>query len=138
MGTVIDCMDLHGSQNVYRLLVYAEAPPEIEALARSLNKPLAEALLKVRPSRRTMQLEKCFVKLLEEMPDSPVVKDIDVMFNPEYQVDVMKILISAFKRKPYSLIWPGTFSEGKLIYGETGYADYSVYNISDYDIVCVI
>ena len=52
-------------------------------------------------------------------------------------MDVLKILISARKRKRYSVIWPGRFENGKLIYGEEGYPDYKVYRIEDYDITCV-
>ena len=51
--------------------------------------------------------------------------------------DVLKILISARKRKRYCVIWPGEFEDGKLIYGEEGYADYKVYNIADYDITFI-
>lgn len=84
-----------------------------------------------------MRLANCFQKVLDSLPDWPIVKDIDVMFNPNYQVDVMKILISAYKHKPYSLIWPGSYANGKLTYGEENYPDYRVYEISDYDVMCV-
>jgi hypothetical protein len=67
-----------------------------------------------------------------------IIKDIDVMFNPDYKVDVLKILIAARKRKRYSVIWPGRFENGKLIYSEEGYADYKTYNLADYDVTCVI
>ena len=53
-------------------------------------------------------------------------------------MDVLKILIEARKRKKYSVIWPGRFEDGKLIYAEEGYPDYKVYEIANYDITCVI
>ena len=74
-----------------------------------------------RPDRRSMKLEQIFSEVLDLYPDHVTIKDIDVMFNPEYRVDVLKILISARKRKRYSVIWPGRFENGKLIYGEEGY-----------------
>ena len=67
-----------------------------------------------------------------------IIKDIDVLFNPEYKVDVLKILTEARKRKRYSVIWPGRCENGKLIYGEEGYLDYRTYDIENYDITCVI
>ena len=85
-----------------------------------------------------MQLEKCFVKVLESLPEQPIIKDIDVLFNPEYKVDVMKMLASAYKQKKFSLVWPGSYTDGKLIYSEEGYPDYRVYEIKDYDIMYVI
>ena len=84
-----------------------------------------------------MKLEQIFNTVLDRYPDGVAIKDIDVMFNPDYKVDVLKILIAARKRKRYSVIWPGRLEDGKLIYGEEGYPDYKVYEIADYDITCV-
>ena len=82
-------------------------------------------------------MERIFNSILDKYPAGVIIKDIDVMFNPEYQVDVLKILIEARKRKLYSVIWPGKFEDEKLIYSEEGYPDYKVYKIADYDITCV-
>lgn len=84
-----------------------------------------------------MKLEQIFNTVLDRYPDGVTIKDIDVLFNPAYKVDVLKILISARKRKQYSVVWPGKFEDGKLIYGEEGYADYKVFNIADYDIAFI-
>ena len=138
MGTIVELRKLKSNQNVFRLLIYSKAPPDLLSNAFSINKLLAAELVKLKPSRRTMQLENCFVKLLERFPNQSVIKDIDIMFNPEYKVDVMKLLVSAYKRKPFSLIWPGRYSENRLIYSEEGYPDYKSYGIEGYDILCVI
>ncbi len=138
MGAVIESRNITDKQSAYSLPIYINVPPETASAAVSANKPLAAELISLTPARRTMQLEKCFIRLLETLPDFPVIKDIDVMFNPGYRVDVMKILISAYKRKPYSLIWSGRCSGGRLIYAEEGCADYRTYEISDYDIICII
>lgn len=90
-----------------------------------------------RSNRRSIKLEQIFNVVLDQYPDGVIIKDIDVMFNPEYKVDVLKILIAARKRKTYSVIWPGKYEDGKLIYGEEGYADYKVYKVEDYDITFV-
>lgn len=138
MGTTVEYRKLPDQQAVYRLLIYGKAPPEIVPAAVSMNRALAAELVKWAPARRTMHLENCFVKQLEALPDHAVIKDIDVMFNPEYKVDVMKVLISAYKRKPYRLIWPGSYENGRLVYSQDNYPDYRVYEISNYDIVCVV
>ena len=85
-----------------------------------------------------MKLEQIFNSVLDRYPDGVTIKDIDVLFNPDYKVDVLKILIAARKRKRYCVIWPGRFEDGKLIYAEEGYPDYKVYEIANYDITCVI
>lgn len=120
-----------------RLLVYYKAIKKMSE-PRSVNMQLSEELLFCKENRRSMRLEQIFNNVLDQYPDGVVIKDIDVMFNPDYKVDVLKILIAARKRKNYSVIWPGRIENGKLFYGEEGFDDYKVYNLSDYDITCVI
>ncbi|MBQ5959618.1 MAG: BREX-3 system P-loop-containing protein BrxF [Firmicutes bacterium] len=138
MGEILQYHHLPERNSLYRLLIYSKAISEIASKAIAVNKPIAAELVDLKPSRRTMQLEKCFVKVLESLPEQPIIKDIDVLFNPAYKVDVMKLLSSAYKQKQFSLVWPGTFSDGKLTYSEEGYPDYRVYEINDYDIMYVI
>lgn len=138
MGTLVEYRKMPDRQTVYRLLIYSNAISGIASQSIAVNKPIAAELVDLKPSRRTMQLEKSFVKVLESLPGQPVIKDIDVLFNPAYKVDVMKMLVSAYKQKKFSLVWPGIYSDGKLIYSEEGYPDYRVYEIKDYDIMYVI
>lgn len=120
-----------------RLLIYYKRLPALKE-SKSISKALAERLLKCKENRRSMKLGQIFNEVLDLYPDGVTVKDIDVMFNPDYQVDVLRILSEARKRKEYSVIWPGRCEDGKFIYGEEGYADYKVFTIDDYDITCVI
>lgn len=138
MGTVINLRQLATQQNMYRLIVYTNDKYEQEASAVSINKRLAEELRKLKPTRRTMQLEKCFNKILDSLPEKVVIKDIDVMFNPAYRVDVIRILVEANKRHPFSLVWSGRYDDNRLLYSEEDLADYKAYEIGDYDIVCVV
>ena len=138
MGTLVDYRKMPDKQIVYRLLIYSKEISEIASQAISVNKSIAAELVDLKPNRRTMQLEKSFVKVLESLSEQPVIKDIDVLFNPAYKVDVMKMLVSAYKQKKFSLVWPGIYADGKLIYSEEGYPDYRVYEIKDYDIMYVI
>ena len=138
MGTIIEISRLpDDAAMVSRLLIYMNAIQKMHE-SRSVSKPLAEALLACKPNRRSMKLEQIFNNVLDTLPDGAVIKDIDVMFNPDYKVDVLKILMASRKRKRYSVIWPGRCEDGKLIYGEEGFPDYKTYNIENYDITCVI
>lgn len=119
-------------------IIYCNSCSQVEKEAVSISVALTKELKELRPSRRTMQLEKCFCKIISELPDHATIKDIDVMFNPVYAVDIMTLLITAYKKKPFSIIWPGTYSAGKLIYAEEGCPDYKVYNISEYDVTCIV
>lgn len=138
MGTIIEISRLpDDAAMVSRLLIYMKAIQKMHE-PRSVSKPLAEALLACKPNRRSMKLEQIFNNILDTLPDGVVIKDIDVLFNPDYKVDVLKILIESRKRKRYSVIWPGRCEDGKLIYSEEGFPDYKTYNIENYDITCVI
>ena len=137
MGTIIEFHQVADEQAMLnRLLIYMKAIKKMTE-PQSVSKELADELLACKPNRRSMKLEQIFNKVLDRYPDGVTIKDIDVMFNPEYQVDVLKILIEARKRKKYSVIWPGRFEDGKLIYAEEEYPDYKVYEIASYDITCV-
>ncbi|WP_031552733.1 BREX-3 system P-loop-containing protein BrxF [Oribacterium sp. FC2011] len=137
MGTIIEFKELPKNDYMLaRLLVYC-AKFNIVNQTYSVSKELADGLLACKPNRRSMKLEQIFNNVLDRYPDEVTIKDIDVMFNPDYMVDVLKILIAARKRKRYSVIWPGRLENEKLIYGEEGYPDYKVYKIEDYDITCV-
>ena len=122
-------------QSFYRLVI--DASGEQDTDAHSLNKALAEELLKLRPRQRSLQMERCLLEVLKRLPENAVVKDIDVLFNPGYTVDVLKVLISAYKQRPFRLIWSGTYTGGKLIYSEEGNSDYKTYDVRDYDIICI-
>ena len=128
MGTVIELNSLPNEDAMLsRLLIYMKVIKKINE-PKSVSKPLAEALLACKPNRRSMKLEQIFNNVLDTLPDGVVIKDIDVLFNPDYKVDVLKILIASRKRKRYSVIWPGRCENGKLIYGEDGYPDYKTYD----------
>ena len=138
MGTVIELNSLPNEDAMLSsLLIYMKVIKKINE-PKSVSKPLAEALLACKPNRRSMKLEQIFNNILDTLPDGVVIKDIDVLFNPDYKVDVLKILIESRKRKRYSVIWPGRCEDGKLIYSEEGFPDYKTYDIENYDITCVI
>lgn len=137
MGTVIEHEKLPDQAMLCRLIIYYKRLQQIQE-PQSVSKALAEALLACKANRRSMKLGQIFNTVLDQYPEGVVIKDIDVMFNPEYQVDVLKILSEARKRKRYSVVWPGRCEEGKLIYGEEGYPDYKFFEIENYDVTCVI
>ena len=60
------------------------------------------------------------------------------LFNPDYQLDVLRTLMNVSKRKSFMVVWPGTYKDGKLIYAQEGYSDYKSFDLNDYDITVVI
>nr|MBQ4455500.1 BREX-3 system P-loop-containing protein BrxF [Clostridia bacterium] len=104
----------------------------------SINVPLAQKIVDMDNSRRSLQISKCFFEILSSLPNDTIIKDIDVLFNPIYKIDVMTVLTSTYKYHHFSLIWPGEYADGKLVYSEKGYPDYKEFEVRKYDIILVI
>lgn len=140
MGKIIKLRDLSaaGRNAIQRPIIYCNPEAEMDGCAISVNVALAKKLLETKPNRRAIRLEQCFAEVINPLPDDSVVKDFDVMFNPDYEVDVLHILSSVGKSKMYRVLWPGKCDGARLIYAEEGYRDYKVYEIEQYDVTCVV
>ena len=140
MGIVIKARDLPALERsgIQRPIIYCNPDAAIIDSAVSLNVNLAKRLAAIKPNRRTMRLEQCFRQVIESLPDNVVVKDFDVLFNPDYEVDVLRIMSSLAKSKQYRILWPGKCDGQRLIYAEEGYRDYKVFEIDKYDVTCVV
>lgn len=85
MGAIIQERDYRPENQAGMLkpIIYCVTSKEM-ADAVSINKMLAEELIKVRKNRRTMQLERCLSQVISKLPDGAVIKDLDVLFNGKY------------------------------------------------------
>lgn len=139
MGNVIKFGELKRQIDlISHLIIYGQNIKDLPSQPVSISKPLSHSLIEIPSRNRTMRFTACFKNVMSQYPDNVVIKDIDVMFNPSYQVDVLTVLTETRKTKNYSLVWPGRIEGGLLIYSEEGYPDYETFKIADYDITCVI
>ena len=140
MGIVVSVHAIIKTANVGVLkpIIYCCPDKATVDSAVPLNHALAEKLSALKPKRRTMRLAACFEEILRTLPDNAVIKDFDVMFNPDYKVDVLRIMVDACKRKPFSIIWPGKCEDGRLFYAEDGYPDFKTFSVEEYDVTCII
>ena len=140
MGTIIPAQEFFKANVSGQLkpIIYCCSYEGITDRAVSINKLLAMKLSDCKPNRRTMRLESFFNQILEQLPDGAIIKDFDVMFSPEYKIDVLQILTSTCKKKPFSVIWPGRYEDGKLFYAKDGCLDFKTYIVKNYDIICII
>ena len=104
----------------------------------SLNHRLAELLQKVPIEKRSRKLKDCLDEALKELPEYSLVGSFDVLFHPDYKVDVLTTFIQLAKFHPMALLWPGTISSDQLAYAEPGCQDYHAYQIKNYDIICIV
>ena len=140
MGVIVTARKFNpqNQSGVLKPIVYCCSYEGVTEKAVSINLELAQALKAFKPKRRTMQIERCFADILAKLPEGVVLKNFDVLFNPEYKVDVLKIMVNACKAKPFSIIWPGSFDGSRLVYAEEGFQDYKTYDVKDYDITCIV
>ncbi len=140
MGTIVKTRDLPSLQRggLQLPVIYCNPDDQLLEMSVSISVQLASKLASVKPTRRSMRLEQFFQQVLMSLPENPVIRDFDVMFNPEYEVDVLRIMCSVARTKPFRVIWAGKYEDGKLIYAEDGYADYKAFDIKQYDVTCVI
>lgn len=140
MGIVVSVRKIStlSSNGLLRPIVYCCGDLDNVEPVVSLNRILAEQLAVYKPKRRTMQIEKCLSQTLAEQPDGVFIKDFGVLFNPDYKIDILQVMINVCKNKPFNIIWPGRYENEKLFYAEEGYPDYKVFNINNYDVTCVI
>lgn len=141
MGDIIKVYDfeLADSSNLMKPIVFCKPPKETVELAVPINILLAKELQKQStPTMRTMRMENSLLQVLNTLGEAPVVSDFDVLFNPAYKLDVIKMLINVCRKKQFAVIWPGRYENGKLYYAEEGYKDYKVYDIANYDITVIV
>jgi len=140
MGVVIKVRDLPALERSGMALpiLYCHPDKSLEEQAVPINIEMAKKLSAVKPNRRTMRMEQCFQQVLSSLPDNVVICDFDVMFNPDYAVDVLRIMCSTARTKSFSVLWPGKCEGGRLIYAEEGYRDYKVFEINKYDVTVVV
>lgn len=139
MGIIIKAQSFSSeNQGIIYPIIYCYSSLELEKQAVSINQLLAKKIKQCNPKWRSIQLERCLYQVVASLPDKVIIKNFDVLFNPSYKVDVLQIMRSICKSKPFQVIWPGRYQNGMLYYSEDRYPDYKTYDINNYDITCVI
>lgn len=104
----------------------------------SIGEMLAKKLLEYDKNQRSNYIESSVKQLLSEKNSSKLlVKDIDILFNPNYKIDILKLFSSIERNKKIALIWSGYQKGDELIYSEPCYDDFAKYKITDYNIKTV-
>ena len=102
----------------------------------SLNLSLAKALINIQESEIPSVIT---IKILNLLPNgqSIYLTDYEILFDPRYKLNVMKLFCEIARHHKLIIKWCGKNERDILVYSEPGYSDYIVYNESDYNITCV-
>ena len=128
----------HGSSELMKPIIFCGPDEKLEKNAVALNVSIAEKLINAKPSRQSFRLPSIIDSIIAALPENSMIKDFDVLFNPDYQIDVLQLLFAACRKKEFAILWPGTYSDGKLMYEETGYSDFKIYDLDKYDVTCIV
>ncbi|MEH7239093.1 BREX-3 system P-loop-containing protein BrxF [Bacillus sp. JJ1562] len=104
----------------------------------SINEVLAKKLINYEQKKRKLFVIEEINNIVDSVGEPLLITDFEILFNPEFQINVLKLFINASRRKKILILWPGMYDNGKLKFAEVGYKDYFSYNIEDYDISCII
>ena len=98
-----------------------------------INAALAKALLEFTPSERPNKVENCF-KTLVDSYGSVFITDFEMLFDPRYEIDVIKLFCEKARFVNVAVKWPGKFSSGKLTYANLEDPDYHEFDFNAYQI----
>ena len=137
MGYLVQESELQDIYDSNKLLIRIRPNSEMIEKSISVNNLIAAELIRIKPERRSFKIESVFNKVIMNLPDKCIIRDIDVLFNPNYNIDVMKILVFVYKQKHFELLWGGSLQDDWLIYSHDGYKDYNVYDVKNYDVIVI-
>ena len=103
----------------------------------SLNLPLANELVGKSEDGKFANITETVLKLMPN--NAPVfLTDYEMLFDPRYELDVIKLFCEISRYEKLVVKWCGKYDDGFLTYAEQGFDDYKKYKISEYEIACVI
>ena len=103
-----------------------------------LGEKLSEKLCQYTLDKRShMVLKELDNLLLGNSYKAIIIDEINIIFNPEYQLNILKYFCSLARAKKIVVVWKGECTNESLIYSEPGYKDYKNYNIKDYNVICL-
>jgi len=116
---------------------YIKAIADANVQIVSLNLPLAKSFSGKSEREIIITYTETVVSLLPK-GKAVYLRDYEMLFDPRYKLDALKMILEISRHNKLIVKWLGGFDSDSLIYAEPGYADYSKYKISEYDVTCVI
>ena len=99
----------------------------------SINPLLSKALLGFPADERPDHVEEELRKILSV--SSPVlIEDFEMLFDPRYQIDVLKLFCERARFVSIAVRWPGDSTPTKLTYASPEDPDYQEFNCDKYQI----
>ena len=135
MGTIIKRRDFpavieHARQGVFVLA--PKVPVPMNATFVNIGLTLGERMYKTKADGSPVNLANELDAILGEEMHDITLANTDILFSPEYGLDVIKLLLQVGRNQRLYIQWPGEINGEKLTYSEPGRFDFNEYNIKDY------
>lgn len=99
----------------------------------SLNELLSSRLIGYPAQDRPSMVENVFSQIMTPY-QNVFVTNIEMLFDPRYPVDVLKLFCYHARVSNIVILWPGNLKDNHLIYGQSSDPDYHSYDLSNYQI----
>lgn len=135
MGATIKRRDFPAVIKQARQGVFVLAPNvtvPITASVVNIGLLLGERMYKAKADSSSVSIVNELDAILGEEYRDITLENTDILFSPEYGLDVIKLLLQLGRNQRFYLKWPGVIAGEKLTYSEPGKFDYREYNIKDY------
>ena len=130
---------LNTEQSGVPLVICSEAPrvrKRIESAGYQevkINKELSKRLLDIPKEDRPKRVEKALKGMLNY--HVPIfVTDFEMLFDPRYEIDVLRFFCEKARIINVAIKWPGQFTDGKLTYATPEDPDYHEFDCNAYQI----
>ena len=128
----------------YRLVIVAGLPgsgktaalqqiaPRVSSDVINLNLELSRRMLEMTRSQRSRQVERLFRDVIAAVPGDVILLDnIEILFDPELEVDPLRLLQSSSRNRTMVASWNGSFQGETLIYAEPGHPEFQQFKQAD-------
>lgn len=98
---------------------------EYHATRISLNKELSQLLISKQKANYSKEIVDWILFTIKEIEKDPILlTDIDILFEPSFELDPLVIFRQASRNKKLLVLWPGEFRKNKLSYAIPEHAHY--------------
>lgn len=135
MGIIIKRRDFPTIIEQTRQGVFVLAPKvavPVNATFVNIGLMLGERIYKAKEEGAPVKISNELDAILGEELNDITLTNTDILFSPEYELDVIKLLLLVGRNQRLYVEWPGEIAGEKLTYSEPGRFDFKEYNIKDY------
>ena len=93
--------------------------------AITLNKELSQLLIRKQQANYSKEIIDWISQSINEIEEEPILlTDIDILFEPSFNLDPLVIFRQTSRNKNLLILWPGEFRNNKLSYATPEHAHY--------------